>query len=211
MENNFIDYNDNWSNGSGLFGGKIKEKLGIGTGAGTGLFGGKIKETLGIGTGAGTGLFGGTIKQTLGIGDGKVFGKVTNVTKNAQYEAEKTAKAQSIALAKARADADFKAEMNQIQADAIANSEALDVVQEAELKAELKAEADATKRAIDEQAKLEEELAIEEQKSIDISKPEARLSIGSTEATKKSNKILYIGVGVLVIGIVAIILITRKK
>lgn len=199
MENNFIDYNDNWSNGSGLFGGKIKEKLGIGTGAGTGLFGGKIKETLGIGTGASSGLFGGTIKQTLGIGDGKVFGKVTNVTKNAQYEAEKTAKAQSIALAKARADADFKAEMNQIQADAIANSEALDVVQEAELKAELKSELKATKKAIDEQGE------------IDISKPEARLSIGATDATKKSNKILYIGGGILAVGIVAVFLLTRKK
>ena len=173
MENNFIDYNDNWSNGSGLFGGKIKEKLGIGTGAGTGLFGGKIKSA-------------------LKIGDGKVFGKVTNVTKNLQYEADQRAKAQAIALAKAQADADYQDRMNQIQADAIASKQALNVVEEAEAKAQAKAEAEATKNAID------------------INRPSARVLSGTPDVTKSSNKILYIVGGVLAIGIIAFLLIRKK-
>jgi uncharacterized membrane protein len=179
MENNFINYNDNWSNAGGLFGGKIKSALGIGTGAGTGLFGGKIKSA-------------------LKIGDGKIFGKVTNVTKNLQYEADQRAKAQAIALAKAQADADYQASMNQIQADAIASKQALNVVEEAEAKAQAKADAEATKNAI-------------EKGTIDINVPSVRVSSGTTDATKGSNKMLYIVGGVLVVGIIAFLLIRKNK
>lgn len=161
-----------------------------------GLFGGKIKSALGIGTGAGTGLFGGKIKSALKIGDGKVFGKVTNVTKNAQYEADQKAKARAIELAKSQADADYQASMNQIQADAIASKQALNVVEEAEAKAQAKAEA--TKNAI-------------EKGTIDINVPSVRVSSGTTDATKTSNKILYIGGGVLVVGIIAFLLIRKNK
>jgi hypothetical protein len=54
--------NDSYSNGSGLFGGKLKEKLGIGSGS---------------------------IKEKLGIGDGKVLGIVVNKSKNEEYKANK--------------------------------------------------------------------------------------------------------------------------
>jgi hypothetical protein len=140
------------------------------------------------------------VKTTLKIGDGKILGKVISKDKNAQYNA----KAQAIASAKAQADADYKAQLNQIQADAIAQQQALDVVQEAELKAQLKADADATKMAIDEQAKIGDFKA--EQKPLSGS-----FSSGTTDTTK-SNTGMYIGIGigVLAIGIVAIVLIKKK-
>lgn len=162
-----------------------------------GLFGGKIKSKLGIGTGAGTGLFGGKVKSKLGIGDGKIFGQITNVTKNAQYEADKKAKARAIELAKAQADADYQAKMNQIKADTIASKQALNVIEEAEAKAQAKAEAEATKNAI-------------EQGTVDINRPSVRVLSGTTNTTKSSNKILYIGGAILVVGIISFLLIRKK-
>ena len=147
--------NDSYSNGSGLFGGKLKEKLGIGSGS---------------------------IKEKLGIGDGKILGIVVNPVKNAEYEANKNI---------------ISGNIN--KAYVASNTKPLDVVEEAKVKADDKQKTDeiiAQSNAIKEVAEV----------------PKIAPSSTTPEA-KKSNTIMYIGigVGVLVIGIVAIILIKRKK
>jgi hypothetical protein len=79
-----LNNNEEFSNGSG----KIKDmfknvgtKLGIGDGKVLGIGQGNVSSSLGIGSG--------NIKAALGIGDGKIFGKVVNPTKNAEYKASK--------------------------------------------------------------------------------------------------------------------------
>lgn len=179
--------NDSYSNGSGLFGGKLKEKLGIGTGSGSGtgsgagLFGGKIKEKLGIGSGS--------IKEKLGIGDGKALGIVVNTSKNEEYKANKN-------IISGNVDTTSVA----------SNTKPLNVVEEAKVKADDKQKRDEI---------IAQSNAIKKVTSLPLNTNIALTNTGATVGTpseiKKSKKGLYIGVGVLVIGIVTIILIKRRK
>lgn len=146
------EYKDDWNNASGLFGGKIKEKL--------------------------------------GIGDGKVFGILVNPTKNAEYEANKYVTSGQAAIDTKKAEDERKA---------------LDVIEEARVKADIKRKQDEAKKIADEEAK---KIAEDESKKIDEKTKKDIVN------SKKNKTMLYVGIGagVLVLGtIITIIIIKRNK
>lgn len=133
------------------------------------------------------GIGSGKVKQALGIGDGKVLGIVVNPTKNAQYEANKY-----IISGQAAID----------EQKAIDEKKALDVVEEAKAKKEL----EEAKKIAEEKAK-QDAINAENKTKIDNS-----TKVSNNNVDKKSNTLLYVGIGVGVLAIVttAIIIIKRR-
>jgi hypothetical protein len=128
------------------------------------------------------GIGSGKWKSALGIGDGKIFGKVVNPTKNAQYEANKYVTSGQKAIDEQKAIDDEKAQKEQTIVD-------------------LAKKVEATKKA-----------NAEAKAKIDAGKKSDNVPDSEKEEKSKTMLYVGIGAGVLILGtIITFLIIKRNK